>query len=191
MTGTAQALHEQHHCRHARPRHLNCVGAGPLGHLVPCTFTSRMLHPTDRSGANPTTAARIDKSSAITLDMRHIDVGHLQAMPERGKQASEPPRRTMAPGVAWRTIYQSAPQLFDSRLIDLCDEAIREVNDGVSHRMPSGPGHDAIEMAWAGVPTVTPVRRKACAASVTQKKKTQRSSTLNSPCARLTCWHRK
>jgi len=35
----------------------------------------------------------------------------------------------------------------------LCDDAIRETC-GQSHRLPSGPLHDASEMARAGVPTV-------------------------------------
>ena len=38
-------------------------------------------------------------------------------------------------------------------LIDLCDEAIRETC-GTSHRLPSGPLHDAAEVARAGIPTV-------------------------------------
>ncbi len=39
------------------------------------------------------------------------------------------------------------------QLIDFCDEAIRETC-GKSHRLPSGPLHDAAEVARAGVPTV-------------------------------------
>ena len=39
------------------------------------------------------------------------------------------------------------------RLIELADESIREVA-GASHRLPSGPLHDAAEVARAGVPTV-------------------------------------
>jgi N-carbamoyl-L-amino-acid hydrolase len=35
----------------------------------------------------------------------------------------------------------------------MCDDAIREVA-GTSHRLPSGPLHDAAEVARAGVPTV-------------------------------------
>ena len=42
---------------------------------------------------------------------------------------------------------------FNDELIDLCDEAIRETC-GKSHRLPSGPLHDAAEVARAGVPTV-------------------------------------
>ena len=38
-------------------------------------------------------------------------------------------------------------------LIELADEAIREVA-GTSHRLPSGPLHDAAEVSRAGVPTV-------------------------------------
>lgn len=91
---------------------------------------------------------------AITLDMRHIDPAQLRAMVDEARAASERIARDEGVGITWRTIYQSSPQLFHPHLVDLCDEAIREVNGGVSHRMPSGPGHDAIEMAWVGVPTV-------------------------------------
>jgi N-carbamoyl-L-amino-acid hydrolase len=91
---------------------------------------------------------------AITLDMRHMDEAQLQGMVDEARAASEAIAGEEGVRATWRTIYQSSPQRFDAHLIDLCDEAIREVNGGVSHRMPSGPGHDAIEMAWAGVPTV-------------------------------------
>ncbi|HXH95839.1 MAG TPA: M20/M25/M40 family metallo-hydrolase, partial [Gaiellaceae bacterium] len=42
---------------------------------------------------------------------------------------------------------------FDERLIELADEAVREVC-GQSHRLPSGPLHDAAEPARIGIPTV-------------------------------------
>ncbi|MGH3026700.1 MAG: M20/M25/M40 family metallo-hydrolase, partial [Gaiellaceae bacterium] len=45
------------------------------------------------------------------------------------------------------------PIPFDSRLIELAEEAVREVA-GASHRLPSGPLHDAAEVARAGIPTV-------------------------------------
>ena len=40
-----------------------------------------------------------------------------------------------------------------SELIELADEAIKEVA-GTSHRLPSGPLHDAAEVSRAGIPTV-------------------------------------
>jgi N-carbamoyl-L-amino-acid hydrolase len=53
----------------------------------------------------------------------------------------------------WERIWNIEPILFDETLIGLADEAIREVA-GESHRLPSGPLHDAAEVARAGVPTV-------------------------------------
>jgi acetylornithine deacetylase/succinyl-diaminopimelate desuccinylase-like protein len=37
--------------------------------------------------------------------------------------------------------------------LDLCEHAVREAS-GTSHRMPSGPLHDAAEVSRAGIPTV-------------------------------------
>ena len=55
--------------------------------------------------------------------------------------------------MSWERIWSIEPILFDPALIDLCDDACREVA-GTSHRLPSGPLHDAAEVARAGVPTV-------------------------------------
>jgi N-carbamoyl-L-amino-acid hydrolase len=55
--------------------------------------------------------------------------------------------------VEWERIWDIEPILFDQRLIELADEAVMEVA-GTSHRLPSGPLHDAAEVARAGVPTV-------------------------------------
>ncbi|MBZ0290189.1 MAG: M20/M25/M40 family metallo-hydrolase, partial [Anaerolineae bacterium] len=50
-------------------------------------------------------------------------------------------------------LWDIHPILFNPDLIELCDEAIKETC-GVSHRLPSGPLHDAAEVARAGVPTI-------------------------------------
>jgi N-carbamoyl-L-amino-acid hydrolase len=50
-------------------------------------------------------------------------------------------------------IWSIEPILFDETLIGLADEAIREVS-GTSHKLPSGPLHDAAEVSRAGIPTV-------------------------------------
>ena len=55
--------------------------------------------------------------------------------------------------VDWERIWNIEPILFDDELIELADEAIKEVA-GTSHRLPSGPLHDAAEVARAGIPTV-------------------------------------
>ena len=55
--------------------------------------------------------------------------------------------------VEWEKIWSIEPILFDETLIGFCEEAIAEVG-GPAHRLPSGPLHDAAEVARAGVPTV-------------------------------------
>ena len=54
--------------------------------------------------------------------------------------------------VSWEQIWEIEPILFDDGLIDLADAAIQEVA-GTSERLPSGPLHDAAEMARV-MPTV-------------------------------------
>jgi N-carbamoyl-L-amino-acid hydrolase len=55
--------------------------------------------------------------------------------------------------VSWERIWSIGPILFDDTLIGFAEEAVRSVS-GTSHRLPSGPLHDAAEVSRAGVPTV-------------------------------------
>jgi hydantoinase/carbamoylase family amidase len=89
----------------------------------------------------------------LTLDQRHLDPVALARMYAEAREASERFAREGNVQVAWERIWHIAPRPFHDELIGLCDEAIRETC-GVSHRMPSGPLHDAAEVASAGVPTV-------------------------------------
>jgi beta-ureidopropionase / N-carbamoyl-L-amino-acid hydrolase len=108
---------------------------------------------TGRVQNTPGVPTAVAGETLITLDQRHIDTGALAQMNDAAREASVRIAREEGVSVHWSTIYQSPVQPFDTRLIDACDAAIREVNAGISHRLPSGPGHDAIEMAWSGVPT--------------------------------------
>jgi N-carbamoyl-L-amino-acid hydrolase len=89
----------------------------------------------------------------ITLDQRHLDAAGLSKMLEDAQQASLKFAQEGNVRVAWERIWQIEPVLFEPRLIDLCSEAIEETS-GETHRLPSGPLHDAAEVARAGVPTV-------------------------------------
>ncbi|HEY1109392.1 MAG TPA: M20/M25/M40 family metallo-hydrolase, partial [Opitutaceae bacterium] len=89
----------------------------------------------------------------ITLDQRHLDPKALAQMLREAREASERFAREGDVGVAWERIWHIEPRPFHPHLIELCDAAIRETV-GTSHRLPSGPLHDAAEMAGAGVPTV-------------------------------------
>jgi N-carbamoyl-L-amino-acid hydrolase len=87
------------------------------------------------------------------LDQRHLDAGTLASMLDSAKQATERFAREEDVDVEWERIWSIEPILFHDELIELADEAVREVV-GTSHRLPSGPLHDAAEVARAGVPTV-------------------------------------
>ncbi len=87
------------------------------------------------------------------LDQRHLDAGKLAAMLDEAKRASERFAAEEDVEVRWERLWSIDPILFDETLIGLADEAIAEVA-GRSHRLPSGPLHDAAEVARAGIPTV-------------------------------------
>jgi N-carbamoyl-L-amino-acid hydrolase len=89
----------------------------------------------------------------ITLDQRHLDSTALARMLSEAREASERFAREGNVEVAWDRLWQIDPRPFHEELIALCDAAIRETC-GVSHRLPSGPLHDAAEVAAAGIPTV-------------------------------------
>jgi len=89
----------------------------------------------------------------LTLDQRHLDAGKLATMLAEAKSASERFAQEGNVRVTWERLWQIAPRPFNDELIALCDESIRETC-GKSHQLPSGPLHDAAEVAAAGVPTV-------------------------------------
>ncbi len=87
------------------------------------------------------------------LDQRHLNPESLARLLSLAKEASERFAREEDIEVSWDRIWNIEPILFDDALIELADESIREVCV-TSHRLPSGPLHDAAEVARAGVPTV-------------------------------------
>ncbi|HZS56139.1 MAG TPA: Zn-dependent hydrolase [Bryobacteraceae bacterium] len=88
-----------------------------------------------------------------TLDQRHLDASVLATMLRDAREASERFAREENCTVEWSRIWSIEPVPFHPELIALCEEAIREVG-GKSPRLPSGPLHDAAEVARAGIPVV-------------------------------------
>jgi len=89
----------------------------------------------------------------ITLDQRHLDASALASMLGEAREAAA---RFAAEGdvrVEWERLQRIDPILFHPELLGLCDEAADETC-GASHRMPSGPLHDASEVSRAGIPAV-------------------------------------
>ena len=89
----------------------------------------------------------------ITLDQRQLDPSALSAMWQEVQEASERFAKDGNVSVSTERLWQIDPMPFHPELIDLCEESIREVC-GKTYRLPSGPLHDAAEVARAGVPTV-------------------------------------
>lgn len=87
------------------------------------------------------------------LDQRHLDAGKLAAMLAQAKQASQRFAEEENISVEWEPLWRIDPILFHPDLIEFADAAIHETC-GASHRLPSGPLHDAAEVARAGVPTI-------------------------------------
>ena len=88
-----------------------------------------------------------------TLDMRDLDEKVLASMLREAGDASERFAKEEGCTVDWSRIWSIEPIPFDAKLIEFCEEAVRETAS-VSHRLPSGPLHDAAEVARAGIPTV-------------------------------------
>ena len=89
----------------------------------------------------------------VTLDQRDLNAEVLAAMYREAQDKSFQFAKEEGCMVEWSRIWNIAPEPFHPALIGLCEEAIRETA-GRSHRMPSGPLHDAAEVSRAGIPTV-------------------------------------
>jgi N-carbamoyl-L-amino-acid hydrolase len=101
----------------------------------------------------PGIVTSVVETAECLLDQRNLDAGRLAQMLAAAKEAAESAARQENVDVDWERIWNIEPILFDETLVGFADEAIREVA-GTSHRLPSGPLHDAAEVSRAGVPTV-------------------------------------
>ena len=88
----------------------------------------------------------------ILVDQRHIDADVLAAMNADARAASEQAAAEFGCTVGWEQLWRIPPIPFDPALIEDARAAVREVT-GTDRALPSGPLHDAAEMARM-VPTV-------------------------------------
>jgi beta-ureidopropionase / N-carbamoyl-L-amino-acid hydrolase len=101
----------------------------------------------------PGIVTSVVETAECLLDQRHLDATKLAGMLQEAKDAGERFAREEDIEIEWDRIWKIEPILFDERLVELADGSIRDVA-GTSHHLPSGPLHDAAEVARAGVPTV-------------------------------------
>ncbi len=88
-----------------------------------------------------------------TLDQRDLDPRILAQMCREAQEASRRFAEEEKCTVEWSRLWSIEPVAFHTDLLALCEQAVREVS-GSSHRLPSGPLHDAAEVSRAGIPTV-------------------------------------
>jgi N-carbamoyl-L-amino-acid hydrolase len=88
-----------------------------------------------------------------TLDQRDLDAQILAGMYREAQEASQRFASEEKCTVEWSRIWSIEPIAFHPALLGFCEEAVREVT-GAAHRLPSGPLHDAAEVARAGIPSV-------------------------------------
>ncbi|MFZ0217716.1 MAG: Zn-dependent hydrolase [Candidatus Dormiibacterota bacterium] len=88
----------------------------------------------------------------MTLDLRHLDAPALGRMLEQVLAAAD--RVAGEEGVRFEVAptWHIDPILFDPTLLDFADTAVAALQ-GRTQRLPSGPLHDAAEMARIGIPT--------------------------------------
>jgi allantoate deiminase len=101
---------------------------------------------------SPGIVTAFNGSCELSLDQRALDADVLADMLAEAKENSERIAAEEGCEVSWERIWQIEPIPFDPELIDMADAVIGEVA-GTSYRLPSGPLHDAAEMARV-IPTV-------------------------------------
>jgi N-carbamoyl-L-amino-acid hydrolase len=104
-----------------------------------------------RMPARPGIFTAVAGECEVALDQRHLDAAALAAMLAEARATSAAIAAEERVEVAWERTWGIEPLLFDGELAALCERAIVDVA-GRCHRLPSGPLHDAAEVARAGVP---------------------------------------
>ena len=101
---------------------------------------------------NPGIVTAFNGTCEVSLDQRALDADVLADMLAQAKGAAERIAAEEGCTVAWEQVWEIEPIPFDEGLIELAAAAIEDVA-GTSERLPSGPLHDAAEMARV-MPTV-------------------------------------
>jgi N-carbamoyl-L-amino-acid hydrolase len=88
----------------------------------------------------------IPGAAEISVDQRALDPDVLASMVRDAREASHRFAQENGVSVDWQPLFRIEPRPFDPHLLQLCEESVREVT-GDAPRLPSGPLHDAAEMA--------------------------------------------
>jgi allantoate deiminase len=99
----------------------------------------------------PNFVTAVPGSTEISIDLRALDARVLGRMLAEARTAAARAARTHHVDVQWSPLLHITPRLFDDRLMAIVRASVKDVT-GHAPELPSGPLHDASEMA-AVVPT--------------------------------------
>jgi hydantoinase/carbamoylase family amidase len=142
------------------------AGSTPMTHrrdsfLAAARFALAVRDAAIRHGGVSTTGGAVSQPGVVTaiagetallLDQRHLDADALAALLAESQGLAEEAATAEACRVEWEPIWRIEPIPFDTDLIAAARRACQAVA-GSDHALPSGPLHDAAEMA-RHVPTV-------------------------------------
>jgi len=103
---------------------------------------------TGGASSDPGVVTAVAGRTELLLDQRHLDAGELAAMLKEADEACERAAEEFGCTVEMKHLWSIPPIPFDDRLIAFAKEAL-----GTDTAIPSGPLHDAAEMARL-LPTV-------------------------------------
>jgi N-carbamoyl-L-amino-acid hydrolase len=104
------------------------------------------------AACRPGVVTAVPGETRITMDMRHIDAGSLQAMFDEAHDAAQRAAEAEGCTVEWEHIFRIPPMPFHPALREAARTSVAEV-EGHDVELPSGALHDASEMARE-IPTV-------------------------------------
>lgn len=99
----------------------------------------------------PNFVTAVPGAAEISIDLRALDAKVLAKMLAGAKKASAAAAKKFKVKVSWSPLLHITPRIFDETLTGFVRQAVKEVA-GSAPEIPSGPLHDAAEMA-AVVPT--------------------------------------
>jgi hydantoinase/carbamoylase family amidase len=102
---------------------------------------------------NPGFVTAVAGECNVAVDLRHREDSVALRMFEEAQAAASEIASSESLSVTWSPLWRMPAVDFDAELIALAHQTVEEVA-GTSYELPSGPLHDAAEIARAGVPSV-------------------------------------
>jgi allantoate deiminase len=115
----------------------------------------------------PNFVTAVPGSAEISIDLRALDKRVLKKMLTESQRASRAAAKEHKVSVAWSPLLHITPRPFDAQLMGFVRQSIKDVIKKTPPEIPSGPLHDASEMAEV-VPTAMVFARSSPGVSHTR-----------------------